>query len=390
MDILFDPIIERRNTKSLKWDFGEERFGRADIFPMWVADMDFKSAPEIIKTIINRANHGIFGYSDECNQLKNAMIKWFKNRYHWDIESSWIIQTPGVVTSINISILAFTNPGDKILIQTPVYYPFFSCVKNNDRQLVTNSLKITNNNVEIDFDDLEEKLSDNVKLMLLCSPHNPIGKVWSLEDLKKIVELCIKYNVLIISDEIHCDLVFKNFSHTPLLKINEEIKNNCITLISPTKTFNIAGLSMSSTIIPNKELKKKFISTMNKTGADMLNIFGIEAAITAYSECDYWVDRLLIYLEDNLNFLIDYFEKYIPKIKVIRPEATYLAWLDCTKLPVESNKLKDFFVNKAGIGMNDGIMFGIEGLGFQRLNFACPRDLLLTGLEKIRDAVDNL
>ncbi|NLY42622.1 MAG: putative C-S lyase [Clostridiaceae bacterium] len=390
MGSIFDEIIDRKNTKSLKWDYCRQRFGKDDILPMWVADMDFKSPSPIIEAIIRRAEHGVFGYTEASEKLSDALAGWMKNRHNWRIDNKWIVYSPGVVTSVNTAILAYTNPGDRILMQTPIYYPFYSSIRDNERELVVNPLKKNNGYYEIDFDDLENKLADNVKLMIFCSPHNPIGRVWKLCELEEVLRLCKKYDVILVSDEIHSDLVFKGHKHIPINSLAEGIHKKCITLVSPTKTFNIAGLSVSAAIIPDLELKSGFKKFLNKNGSNMLNIFGLTAAEAAYTSCEKWLGELLEYLEDNLNILVEYFQSNIPQIKVIRPEATYLAWLDCNDLPVPADKLKEFFVNKAGVGLNDGITFGKEGYGFQRLNFACPRKMLLEGMERIKKAVQAL
>lgn len=386
----FDEIIHRRDTNSLKWDHCMERFGKEDILPMWVADMDFKSPAEVTEAIILRAEHGVFGYTGISERLNNALTGWMKRRNGWTVDRQWIVHSPGVVTSINISILAFTDVGDRILIQTPVYYPFYSSISDNERQLVVNPLKNNDGHYEIDFDDLEKKLESGVKMMILCSPHNPIGRVWSAVELDRVAKLCLKYNVLLVSDEIHSDLVYGGHRHIPAASLSGEISDNSVTLTSPTKTFNLAGLCESTAIIPNAELRRKFAKTLNKTGAGMLNIFALAAAEAAYSSCESWLEELMSYLHDNLETLVEYFDKNIPGIKVTKPEATYLAWLDCRSLPVPAEKLKEFFTFKAGVGLNDGITFGKEGLGFQRINFACPRTLLLEGLERIKSAVEQL
>ncbi|WP_136479173.1 MalY/PatB family protein [Acetivibrio thermocellus] len=391
MSSIFDEVVNRRNTDSLKWDSCRQRFGKADILPMWVADMDFKSPSIITEAIIRRAQHGIFGYTEASERLSAVLAGWVKKRHNWQIDERWISYSPGVVTSVNTAILAYTNPGDKVLMQTPIYYPFYSSILDNERELVTNSLRDNNRHYEIDFEDLEKKLSDNVKMMIFCSPHNPIGRVWKIDELKEVLRLCKKYNVILVSDEIHSDLVFKGHKHIPIgLPAAESDFENFIVLVSPTKTFNIAGLSVSASIIPDAGLRRKFRATLSKNGANMLNIFGLVAAEAAYSSCEKWLDELLLYLEENLNTLEEYFKNNIPQIKVIRPEATYLAWLDCNGLPVPAEELKSFFVNKAGVGLNDGVTFGKEGLGFQRLNFACPRTVLLEGLSRIKKAVDEL
>ncbi|NLE24403.1 MAG: pyridoxal phosphate-dependent aminotransferase [Clostridiaceae bacterium] len=386
----FDEIIERQNTDSLKWDYRKQRFGKEDILPMWVADMDFKSPAPISVALIRRVEHGVYGYTQVSDRLSDALSGWLKKRHDWLIDKSWLVYSPGVVTSVNTAILAYTDPGDRVLMQTPIYYPFYSSIRDNERELVVNPLRNNNGYYDIDFADLEKKLADNVRLMILCSPHNPIGRVWKLHELQEVLRLCRKYDVILVSDEIHSDLVFKGHKHIPIASLSEEAKKSCVTLMSPTKTFNIAGLSVSYAIIPDTELQKKFKSTINKNGADMLNIFGLEAASAAYTYCEDWLNELLVYLEDNLDMLVDYFKNNIPQIKVIRPEATYLAWLDCNELPVPAKKLKDFFVNRAGVGLNDGITFGEEGNGFQRINFACPRQILLEGLERINKAVREL
>ncbi len=383
----FDEIINRKSTHSLKWDCCKERFNSDDILPMWVADMDFRSPAQVIDAIKRRAEHGVFGYTETSEKLSDALQIWMKKRNRWDIDKRWIVHTPGVVTSVNASILAFTDVDDKVLMQTPIYYPFFSSISENGRQLVVNPLKNSGGAYEIDFEDLEKKLGSGVKMMILCSPHNPIGRVWKREELEQVARLCLKYDVLLVSDEIHSDLVFEDYAHIPAASVSEEILNASITLISPTKTFNLAGLSESMAIIPNPEHRQSFKRTLHRTGAGMLNIFGLEAAEAAYAHGEDWLEELLAYLQANLETLVEYFESHIPRIKVIRPEATYLAWLDCHELPVAADKLKEFFTFKARVGLNDGVTFGKEGAGFQRMNFACPRGLLLEGLERIKKAV---
>lgn len=388
--IIFDELIERKNTASLKWDCCLQRFGKKDILPMWVADMDFKSPAPIIEAIVRRAEHGIFGYTEVSEKLSDALVDWMKRRHQWTIAREWIVHSPGVVTSVNTSIQAFTEVGDKVLMQTPIYYPFYSSIRDNGREVITNSLINQEGHYEIDFDDLEKKLADHVKLMILCSPHNPIGRVWKVDELQEVARLCAKYDVILISDEIHSDLVFHGHKHIPIASLSGDVLNYTVTLTSPTKTFNIAGLSESSAIMANPALKRKFVNTIHKNGAGMLNIFGLEATEAAYTSCEDWLDELLVYLEGNLEILIEYFEKNIPQIKVIRPEATYLAWLDCNQLPVAPEKLRAFFTHEAGVGLNDGITFGKEGYGFQRINFACPRGLLTEGLNRIRNAIAKL
>jgi cysteine-S-conjugate beta-lyase len=390
MTIDFNKIICRENTCSLKWDYNEEKFGRKDVLPMWVADMDFPSPPQVSEAIIKRAEHGLFGYTRVSEHYNEVVINWMARRNNWRVKEEWFVHSPGVVTSLNCAILAFTEVNDKILIQSPVYYPFFSCVKENSRQLVINPLILKDDYYKIDFEDLDNKLKNNVKMMILCSPHNPGGRVWNREELSLIAKLCCKYNVLLLSDEIHSDLVYKGYKHIPIALLNDEVLQNTITCISPTKTFNVAGLATSLAIIPNNDLKNKFQKTLNRTGADMLNIFGMLASETAYEYGEEWLEALLVYLQDNLNYLSEFISKRIDGIKLIKPEATYLGWLDCRKLPIAEGGLKEFFVKEAGVGLNDGITYGENGQGFQRINFACPRTILIEGLNRIEKAVNKL
>jgi cystathionine beta-lyase len=390
MSTIFDSIINRENTGSIKWDLRREQFGKADVLPMWVADMDFPSPAEVTSAIIERAKHPVYGYTEVSAHLNEAVIRWVKRRFRWEVSPDWITHSPGVVTSIIIAILAYTHPGDKILIQSPVYYPFYSCVTTNDRELVINPLQLKDESYHIDFDDLENKLRQDVKMMILCSPHNPVGRVWKEEELVQLADLCAQYQVIMVSDEIHGDLIYPGHQQISIASLSEKLAQNSATLISPTKTFNLAGLAESVAVIPNPKLHRQFQQTLRKTGAGMLNIFGIAAAETAYSHGEPWLEELLEYLNLNRQSLVDYFQSNIPQIKVIKPEGTYLAWLDCRKLGIEPGELKEFFVQQAGVGLNDGSTFGTDGAGFQRINFACPRSLLMEGLQRIERAVKKL
>jgi cysteine-S-conjugate beta-lyase len=390
MSTNFDIITDRANTWSLKWDYNDSIFGRKDIIPMWVADMDFPSPPEIIEAIKKRADHGLFGYTKVSEQYDDTVIKWMEKRHNWFIKEQWLTHSPGVVSSIDTAILAFSKVGDKVLIQTPLYHCIHASVLENERQLVTNPLKCSDGFYSIDFEDLDDKLKSGVNIMILCSPHNPIGRVWSRQELTRISELCIKHKVLLVSDEIHSDIVYKEHKHIPIASISEEMSQNSITCISTTKTFNLAGLAESLVIIPNKTIQNTFQKTLNRTGADMINIFGMIAAEAAFKYGEEWLEDLIEYLQGNLNILTDYINKNISAIKVIKPEGTYLAWLDCKTLLKDERKLREFFVKQAGVGLNDGIIFGTDGSGFQRINFACPRTMLLDGLQRIEGAVKSL
>jgi len=383
----FDVKIDRENTGSIKWDYYRERFEIRDILPMWVADMDFPSPAEVAAAIKHRADHPVFGYTKVSESYNEAVIQWVKRRSHWEIGREWIVHTPGVVTSIITAILAYTHAGDKVLIQSPVYHPFYSSVTGNERQLVINPLKLEGESYVIDFDDLGNKLRQGVKMMILCSPHNPVGRVWEKSALIQIAELCARYKVILVSDEIHGDLIYHGNSHIPITSVSGKLLQNSITCISATKTFNLAGLAESVTLIPNPDLRDKFQQTLKKTGAGMLNIFGLVAAEAAYTHGEPWLEELLDYLSLNRQILTDYFSANISQIKVIKPEGTYLAWLDCRRLSMKAGELEEFFIKQARVGLNDGRIFGVDGSGFQRINFACPRGLLFEGLQRIENAV---
>jgi len=385
----FDEIVNRENTASVKYDLRLELFGKKDVIPMWVADMDFKTPDFIINAIKERTKHEVFGYSIRPKSYFTSIINWLNRRHHWDIQEDWISFSPGIVPAINMAILAYSNEGDKIIVQPPVYFPFFSAIENNKRTLVENPLVLKNNRYCIDFKDLEEKLKD-AKLFLLSNPHNPGGTVWTKEELKKLGDLCVKNNVLIMSDEIHADLVFSDYKFTPLASISEAIANYTVTFIAPSKTFNMAALATSSVISSNKELKEKYDKVLDTIHVGMGNVFGTIASEAAYNHGDEWLDQLMEYLKGNLDLMQDFLEEKIPEIKMIRPEGTYLVWLDCSGLDLKGKDLKDFMINDAGLGFNDGRMFGHGGDGFMRMNIACPRQIILDALILLEKAVNNL
>jgi cystathionine beta-lyase len=386
----FDKIIKRSGSGSVKWDSLEPVFGHKDLLPMWVADMDFEAPEPIVNTMLKKARHGIYGYTEKPKTFYDSITEWVSKRHGWKINNKWIVTTPGVVPALSISILSFTEPGDKVLIQSPVYHPFHSTVENNGRVVVDNQLKLDKGRYEIDFEDMERKLSENVKMMILCNPHNPVGNVWSYDDLLKIGDLCVKYDVIIVSDEIHSDLVYKGKRHIPIASILKDFSDRTITCMAPSKTFNVAGLSTSVAIIANKDLLRKFKATIARLGIGMNNLFGIFALRSAYLHCEDWLEELLVYLEGNADFLVKYIETNIPKIKVRKPEATYLAWLDFRELGLDQDSLVKLLVKKAKVGLNDGMEFGPGGEGFMRLNFACPRSVLEEGLKRIENAVNEL
>lgn len=386
----FDKIINRSNTDSIKWDRADKLCDNKTVVPFSVADMDFESPQQIACGIIERAKHGVFGYATMLDTYFDPIIDWLKNRHDWQVNRDWVSAIPGVIPILNIAILAFTEPGDGILVQSPVYPPFFSIVNNNGRKLVNNQLKVHEGKYYIDFDLLEKQLSQGVKMMILCSPHNPVGRVWTLDELLTISSLCIKNNVLLVCDEIHADLTFSGVKHFPLGSISGEIANNSITCISPTKTFNIPGIGVSSAIIPNKRLRDEFKKTSQTMSLSGLHcIFGYLASETAYRYGAEWLDQLLEYLEGTANILDKYILENIPEIKYNKPEGTYLGWLNCRDIGIKDEELRNFFINEAGIELNDGTCFGAGGEGYLRFNFASPRSMVIDALDKMKTSIDK-
>ncbi|MFJ7725336.1 MalY/PatB family protein [Neobacillus sp. NPDC097160] len=386
----FDQVINRANTACEKWDDLQKRFGVNDAIPMWIADMDFKSPPPVIEALNRRVKHGIFGYTSRPDSFYEAIVDWVNRRHHWQIDKKWIAPSPGILSALSLSINSFTQQGDKVIIQTPVYHPFSQIIKSLGREVVTNPLKLKNSRYSLDFDDLEAKIDSTVKILVLCNPHNPVGRVWSLEELTMLGEICIKNNILVISDEIHCDLVYRGYKHLPFASISEEFANHSITCIAPSKTFNIAGLQTSCNIIPSEEIRDIFNQSINNQCISSPNAFGIIAAESAYRYGEEWLEQLIDYLQGNVDFVIHYFQENIPHIKVIRPESTFLVWLDCRELGLKPKELDEFMLNKAGVAMNEGYIFGVDGEGFMRMNIGCPRSILEKCLRQIEGAVNFL
>lgn len=380
----FDWIIDRKNTNCVKWDGLKELFGQEDLLPLWVADMDFAAPPQVIRAIKKRAEHGIFGYSFEPEEYYLAFIDWQKKRFGWQIKRDWIVNSPGIVPAINFAIQCYTNPGDKIIVQTPVYFPFFQGVRLNDRIVSNSPLILVDDHYEMDFADLEQKMKA-AEMMLLCSPHNPVGRVWTAAELTRLVSLCQKYGVLLISDEIHADLILKSHHHIPTALFSEQV----ISLYAPSKTFNIAGLTVSSVVIPDSAKREKFQNHLLKLGIHLQNIFGIEAFLAAYKYGEDWLKALMEYIEANYDFATDFLKRNIPLLRAIKMEGTYLMWLDCRKLGLDQKELVELFV-RAGVALNDGSLFGHGGEGFLRMNIGCPRLLLQKALLKMQKAVDAL
>ena len=386
----FDEVIERKNTNSEKWDFNDKVFGDKDILPMWVADMDFRVPSPVIEAIKNRAEHGIYGYTGRTGSYYDAIIGWMKKRHSFDIKKEWIVHTPGVVPSLNLAVLAFTKPGDKIIIQSPVYHPFFSAIKENERKLVDNQLKLEAGRYVMDYENLQNKIDPDVKMIIISNPHNPVGRVWKRDELEKLGKICLENNIIIISDEIHSDLIYKGHKHIPMASISKELAQNTVTCIAPSKTFNIAGLQTSSVIISDPELRTLYKDIILKIGIDMGNVFGIAALEAAYNYGEEWLEQLLEYLQANIEFMVKYFEENIPSINIVKPEGTYLVWVDFSGLNMDKDSLKEFMIKKAKVGFNDGIMFGSKGEGYQRINVACPRSILKDGLDRIKEALVDI
>jgi cysteine-S-conjugate beta-lyase len=386
----FDQPVEREGTACVKYDLRKELFGRSDVTPMWVADMDFKTPAFIISALGNRLDHEILGYSFRPPEYFSSITGWVKRRHLWEVEKDWICFTPGIVPALNFCTLAFTSPGDRIIVQPPVYFPFFSAVEAHGRTLVWNQLKEAGGEWVMDYESLESELVKGAAMVLLSNPHNPVGRVWTAGELHNLSELCLKYGALMISDEIHCDLVLPGFRHTPLATLSETTASSTVTLIAPSKTFNLAGLSTSSVIISNPELRKRFSKLTESLHVGNGNIFGTVASIAAYTHGEEWLDALLAYLDLNISAVETYFREFIPEINPVTPQATYMIWLDCRKLGMNGKELQKFFTGKAGVGMNEGSTFGPGGEGYMRMNVAMPESGVRKALEQIGEAVLQL
>jgi cystathionine beta-lyase len=379
----FDRIIDRSGTNSVKYDLRRQIFGRDTVIPLWVADMDFAVPPFVSEAVNNRAAHPIYGYSIIPESYYEAIIEWQNKRYGWDIKKEWLRFSPGVVTGLNMIVQALTEHGDQIIVQPPVYFPFFSCVQNNGRKLLLNQLIEKDGVYTIDFEDLEKKMKNGARMMILCNPHNPVGRCWTNEELEWIGKKGLEYGVLIVSDEIHGDLVFQPYHHLPMASISEEIARNTITCIAPSKTFNLAGLFTSSIIISDDVIREKFKQTEERIHLSP-NFFGIAAAEAAYRNGQGWLDSLMQYLERNARTVIEFFAAELPEIKASPLEATYMLWLDFRNLGLKTEDLNKLLIEKAGLGLMDGNIFGQGGDGFQRMNFACPKSILEEALDRFR------
>lgn len=391
-EIDFDKIIDRKNTNSLKYDFAVRRGKPEDILPLWVADMDFRVSQKILDAVHERVEHGIFGYSEVQEGYFEALQQWMKEKHGWNIDRRWLVKTPGVVFAIAMAVQAFTKPGDTILIQKPVYYPFEEVIKDNQRKLVDNTLLLGEDGVyHMDLEDFERKIVDNqVKLFLLCNPHNPVGRVWTRDELKSIGEICIKYDVIIVSDEIHMDFVYEGHRHQVFADICEEFQSRTITCTSPSKTFNLAGLQVSNILISDHKLRQQFRRQIDAAGYSQLNAIGLTACEAAYRFGTPWYEELMRYLSDNIRYLKGFLEEHLPQIRLIEPEGTYLVWLDFRDLGMTEEEREELIVHKAGLWLDSGVMFGPSGEGFERINIACPRAILEKALTKLAKAITDI
>ncbi|HIU64544.1 MAG TPA: pyridoxal phosphate-dependent aminotransferase [Candidatus Avacidaminococcus intestinavium] len=380
----FDKITNRKGTNCLKYDFALERGKPANILPFWVADMDFPVPEAVIEALINRSKHGIFGYTDIKLDYLATLEKWFQLRHGWQIKKEALVMTPGVVFALAAAVRAFTKPGDAVLIQRPVYYPFSQVIEDNGRKLINNSLVEQAGRYTIDFVDFEQKIIEHkIKLFILCNPHNPVGRVWTKDELLKLGQICVKQGVVVVADEIHQEFTRLGHAHTVFAGLCAEFAEQTITCTAPSKTFNLAGLQISNIFIENARLRAKFMKAVERVGYSQPNALGVVAAQAAYADGGPWLDELKVYLELNLQKTQAFLVQHLPQVKLIEPEGTYLLWLDFSAYALATEVLEDKIVNEAGLWLDGGTMFGPEGSGFQRINMACPWSVLEKGLQRL-------
>ena len=386
----FDKVIDRRGTNCLKYDFAVERGRKEDILPLWVADMDFQTAPGIQERLRAAVDHGIFGYSDGKADYFAAVSSWYREKFGWETKEEWLIKTPGVVFALAAAVRAFTEKGDRVLIQQPVYYHFSEVIRDNGRVLINSPLKQVNGRYEMDFEDMERKITENqVKLFLLCSPHNPVGRVWTEEELKKAGELCVKHGVLVVSDEIHSDFTYPGVAHHVFAGLSPEFARISVTCTAPSKTFNIAGLQVSNIFIPDPELRARFQKAVDAVGYSQVHLLGRLAGQAADETGEEWLSAVKEYIYGNLCFLREYLQENRPEIRLVEPEGTYLVWLDFGALGLTAEQRQELIEEKAGLWLDSGAMFGPDGEGFERVNIACPRETLQKALDQLAAAVRN-
>ena len=386
----FNEIIDRKGTDSLKYDFAVERGLPKDVLPLWVADMDFPVEDHIKEALIKASEHAIFGYSDIKDDYFEVLSSWYERRFFWKVKKEWLVKTPGVVFAIAMAIQALTKENEAIIIQEPVYYPFSSTIRANNRKLVINNLVLKKDKYHIDFVDFEKKIiENNVKLFILCSPHNPVGRVWTGEELQKLANICLKHKVYIFSDEIHSDLVYEKDTHTIFANLGKDVEDSCIVATAPSKTFNIAGLQVSNIWIANEKMRDAFKEAIDRAGYSQLNNMGLIATKVAYKYGEEWLEELKIYLKSNIDFVRKFLKDKLPNIKLIEPEGTYLLWLDCRELGLSEKERQGLIQNKAKLWLDTGTMFGKAGAGFERINIACPRKTLEEAMNRLKEAING-
>jgi len=383
----FDEVINRENTSCIKYDERESKFGKSDVIPLWIADMDFRTPDFIIKALDERLKHQILGYSYRPDSYFDAFIKWIYLLHKWKVCREWIEFSPGVVPALNLCTLAYTSKGDEIIIQPPVYPPSHAAVTDHDRKLIYNNLKETDGGWFMDFDGLRRLITPATKMIVISNPHNPVGRVWKSSELAELVEICHEKSIVILSDEIHSDLILEGHTHVPLASVSEKAAEITVTCMAPSKTFNLAGLSTSSMIITDQILRDKYRKTLVNLHLHLGNIFGNVASEAAYTSGEEWLHRMLEYVQGNIDLVMQYCKEHFPDILPVKPEATYMIWLDCRKMNLSGRDLQRFFVDEAGVGMNEGSSFGPGGEGFMRMNVACPRSIVMKALNNIEQAL---
>lgn len=385
----FDKVIDRRNTKCLKYDFATKRGMPNNLLPLWIADMDFETSSLIQDALRKQVEHGIFGYSEVQEEYFEVVERWMKDHYDWKVNRKWLIKTPGIVFALAMAVKAFTNPGEGVLIQLPVYYPFYEVIEDNGRKVVSNTLFLgKDNRYHIDFEDFERKIIDEkIKLFFLCNPHNPVGRVWSREELERIGDICYKHHVMVVSDEIHADFIFQG-KHQVFSNLKKEFEEITITCTSPSKTFNLAGLQISNIFIANSRIKSLFRSQVNAAGYSQLNLMGLVACEAAYKSGETWYKAMHEYVSDNIKYTESFFKENIPGVTMVNHEGTYLVWIDFRAIGLSADELDDLIINRAKLWLDSGKIFGESGAGFQRINVACPRIVLEEALKRIKEAVE--
>lgn len=385
----FDEIIDRRNTGAIKVERCKALYGSEDVLPLWVADMDFRTPDFIFEAILERCEHPILGYSMPPKEFYPSLMNWIKDHHQWEVKRPWIGFLPGIVPGLSFAVQSLTLPGDEVIVQPPVYYPFFHVVSNNKRVVINNPLQHIDGKYEMDFKDLESKITSKTKMFILCNPHNPGGRVWSKETLKQLADICAKNNIIVVSDEIHADMVFEGHKHFPFATVSNDAARISLTFMAPSKTFNMPGLISSSYIIPNEELRKSFVDFLEASELTGGNIFAYAATVSAYNKGEEWRKQMLGYVSDNIEYVVDFLKNNIPQIKPMIPEASFLIWLNCKELGMETDELFDFFARKAGLGLNKGTTFGMGGEYHLRLNVACSRLILKKAMEQLSAAVNG-